>query len=276
MNARGLNRNLLIGEYAKNNPLALRYMPLFYLSYYSAKRGIKHKATSGDGFLVSVSLFSATPWSLKNFIYEGGSWIGSTRGHNDSLSTSRLRDWAFLESFPELANANAKKSTFKLMYSEITHQPWYMEPDSCEICQKGYPHKVGQAINPGHLQTETCALRSIGKWLTWMKANGVYDNTTIILTSDHGHGIGRKSALLLVKPAGAHQKAIRIDRNPVELSDASQMIFGVYPKENPNRVRTFTTVGARMGTTFRDVREVKVKGPHMENSSWATGKAYAE
>ena len=109
-----------------------------------------------------------------------------------------------------------------------------------------------------------------------MKANGVYDNTTIILTSDHGHGIGRKSALLLVKPAGAHQKEIRIDRSPVELSDASEMIFGVYPKENPQRVRTFTTVGARMGTTFRDVKEVKVKGPLMENSSWATGKAYAE
>ena len=54
------------------------------------------------------------------------------------------------------------------------------------------------------------------------------------------------------------------------------MIFGVYPKENPQRVRTFTTVGARMGTTFRDVKEVKVKGPLMENSSWATGKAYAE
>ncbi len=266
----------LIGEYAQNNPLALRYMPLFYLSYYSAKRGIKHKATSGDGFLVSVSLFSATPWSLKNFIYEGGSWIGSTRGHNDSLSTSRLRDWAFLESFPELANANAKKSTLKLMYSEITHQPWYMEPGGCEICQKGYPLKAGQAINPGHLQTETCALRSIGKWLTWMKANGVYDNTTIILTSDHGHGIGRKSALLLVKPAGAHQKEIQINRSPVELSDASEMIFGAYPKANPNRVRTFTTVGARMGTTFRDVKEVKVKGPLMENSSWANGKAYRE
>ena len=266
----------LIGEYAKTDPLALRYMPLFYLSHYTAKRGMKHQATSGEGFLTSVSLFSATPWSLKNFIYEGGSWIGSTRGHNDSLSTSRLRDWAFLESFPELANANAKRSTFKLIYSEITHWPWYMVPGSCEICKKGYPLTPGEKINPGHLQAEACALRSIGKWLTWMKENGVYENTTIILTSDHGHGVGRKSALLLVKPAGAHQDAIRINRSPVELADASEMIFGIYPKDNPKRERTFYTLGARMGTMFRDVKEFKVNGPLMDDASWSTGKAYSE
>ena len=104
----------LVSQYAENNPLTLRYMPLFYLSHYMAKRGMKHEATSGEGFLVSVSLFSSAPWSLKNYIYNGGSWTGSTQGHNASLATGRLRDWAFLESFPELANADARKSTFKV------------------------------------------------------------------------------------------------------------------------------------------------------------------
>ena len=266
----------LVAEYAENNPLTLRHMPLFYLSHYMAKRGMKHEATSGEGFLVSVSLFSSVPWSLKNYIYNGGSWVGSTQGHNASLATGRLRDWAFLESFPELANADAQKSTFKVIYSELTHWPWFMKPGSCDICAKGYPLTDGQRINPGHLQTETCALHSVGKWFAWMKKNGVYDNTTVILASDHGHGVGRKSALLLVKPAGSHQTSVRVNRAPVELADVAEMIFGRYPKEDPTRERTFCTVGARMATTFRDVKTYRVKGPVMDPESWPNGRAYGE
>ena len=266
----------LVSQYAENNPLTLRYMPLFYLSHYMAKRGMKHEATSGEGFLVSVSLFSSAPWSLKNYIYNGGSWTGSTQGHNASLATGRLRDWAFLESFPELANADARKSTFKVIYSELTHWPWFMKPGSCDICAKGYPLTDGQRINPGHLQTETCALRSVGKWFAWMKENGVYDNTTVILASDHGHGVGRKSALLLVKPAGSHQRSVRRKRAPVELADVAEMIFGRYPKDDPSRERTFRTVGARMATTFRDVTTYRVKGPVMDPKSWPNGRAYGE
>jgi len=274
LNERNWLEPQLIEQYTEKKPLAFRYMSLFYLSRYMAKRGMKHQATSGEGFLMSVSLFSAVPWSLKNFIYEGGSWVGATRGHNASLSMSRLRDWAFLESFPELANANSKKGTFKLIYSEMTHWPWYMKPGSCEICKQGYPRTSGEIINPGHLQAETCTLRSLAKWIDWMRANRVYDNTTFIITSDHGHGVGRKSALLLVKPANAHQGTLRINRSPVELSDAAGMIFGKYPKEDPNRVRTFYTVGSRMTSTFRDTKTYCVRGPLMKDESWPHGKAY--
>ena len=109
-----------------------------------------------------------------------------------------------------------------------------------------------------------------------MKKNGVYDNTTVILASDHGHGVGRKSALLLVKPAGSHQTSVRVNRAPVELADVAEMIFGRYPKEDPTRERTFCTVGARMATTFRDVKTCRVKGPVMDPESWPNGRAYGE
>ena len=37
-----------------------------------------------------------------------------------------------------------------------------------------------------HLSTETAAYLQIGKILEYLKANDAYDNTRIIITSDHG------------------------------------------------------------------------------------------
>jgi hypothetical protein len=45
-------------------------------------------------------------------------------------------------------------------------------------------------------QSNAAALIQIGKWLVYLQENGVYDNTRIIIVSDHGNGLGNFEAWL--------------------------------------------------------------------------------
>jgi len=40
-----------------------------------------------------------------------------------------------------------------------------------------------------HIYTDGAALKLAGEWFRWMKENGVYDNTRIVIVSDHGRNI---------------------------------------------------------------------------------------
>ena len=48
-------------------------------------------------------------------------------------------------------------------------------------------------------QINMAALLQLGKWFDYMRENGVYDNTRIIIVSDHGYTTGQFSPLVLKK-----------------------------------------------------------------------------
>ena len=47
-----------------------------------------------------------------------------------------------------------------------------------------------------HYHTNVAALRAIGDWIAYLKENDVYDNTRIILVSDHGRGLDHFDSML--------------------------------------------------------------------------------
>lgn len=49
-----------------------------------------------------------------------------------------------------------------------------------------YPNSAGYYTN-------TVSLLALSRWFNYLKENGVYDNTRIIIVSDHGMGYGEKS-----------------------------------------------------------------------------------
>jgi hypothetical protein len=42
-----------------------------------------------------------------------------------------------------------------------------------------------------HYQTNVASLRELANWFVYLKQNGCWDNTRIILVSDHGNGLGQ-------------------------------------------------------------------------------------
>ncbi|MBR4807187.1 MAG: hypothetical protein IKZ65_01705, partial [Lachnospiraceae bacterium] len=48
-----------------------------------------------------------------------------------------------------------------------------------------------------HYQINMCALLRIGEWLDYLKEEGVYDNTRIIIVADHGYPMAQFEDMLL-------------------------------------------------------------------------------
>lgn len=130
------------------------------------------------------SLFKIMPPLLRETIYDEGHWWAAKVG-NEYLQDF-LNSYAALDYLPELTEFNSEKPTFTLLVNEATHEP----------VMTGYPNYdlTGSAIGPGpldddaHYNCNSSAIYRIGEFLDYLKENGVYDNTRIIIVADHGGG----------------------------------------------------------------------------------------
>ena len=55
----------------------------------------------------------------------------------------------------------------------------------------GVKMRMDDANQVRHYQTNVAALLRVGEWLDFLKENGVYDNTRIIIVSDHGERLNQ-------------------------------------------------------------------------------------
>ncbi len=99
--------------------------------------------------------------------------------------------------------------------------------------------------NYENLQNQTeCALSQFALLIQKLKLEGVYDNTTIILKSDHGEpstyfeefpsnltinghelwGYSRYEPLLMIKPQGRNVGSVEFDQRPVTLADLAKTV----------------------------------------------------
>jgi hypothetical protein len=112
--------------------------------------------------------------------------------------------------------------------------------------------KYGSEDNAEYIYTLMAALEQFIKWLEHLKANGIYDNTRIIVISDHGGGyhnadidfseMESHNPLLLVKNTGAQgtitvSPALMTHSDTPALAAESLVVTGlVEVAENLNRV----------------------------------------
>ena len=247
-------------------------------------------------FLGSVGLFRAAPWTLRNHIYGGGAWLNTqTLVHNPSEGP-----YAMLDVLPEVANADRTRNTLKYLASQVAHYPWRLDEATCMPVDRAAPDTVGRdRVIREHVINERCGLLALARWFDWMKREKVYDNTLIILVSDHdGNDSARfgkefddlrqknvpwkPDALLLVKQRNSRGE-LRIDERPMSSADVVPLICaadGPCPgfeqrdplrdREGP-RVRTHSAGLAsirRHGDDSFRTTDFSVTGSMFERGNW--------
>jgi hypothetical protein len=138
--------------------------------------------------------------------------------------------WAELKSWSQLSTADAQRGNLNYIDSLLPHESEFIDQD-CRPhpARVAYPpHEIRRYgfANPVELQhfiAARCALKLVADYFRWMREQSVYDNTMIVVVSDHGiagwvddrstRAIAGKTqsttfvrtrSLLLVKPIGAH------------------------------------------------------------------------
>jgi YidC/Oxa1 family membrane protein insertase len=168
---------------------------------YTTYWGMKHPDVRGllipdilKNTLIRFSFFKMSPLVLRLFIYDRGAWLTTTNTNiqskiNGGLTTDTIDDYALLDLLPDLTNIEYNQlNSFIMLYSHLPHAPAFLQmPDYLPV-QSVTNRGTGYFANDSHYHVTMASFLLLGKYLTFLKENGVYDNTRIIIVADHGVG----------------------------------------------------------------------------------------
>ena len=193
--------------------------------------------------------------------------------------------------------ADIEGNSYIYMVNMLTHVPWGLDEKGMPSSDSGTSSSRDPAnygLSRHHIRTEAFTLKSLVRWFDWMKANGVYDNTQIIIVSDHGRGDSAQvfkvwnripsvhlHGLLLVKEAGT-RGSVRIDSTSQMANwDVPIIIKNSLAKDEKHIRHPWQEMGreryhvrgdinrsrhSREQYSFHEV--YKIQGPLFEKKSW--------
>lgn len=144
------------------------------------------------GYADLLSLLGAmrsSPYLVKQILYQKGPW----RPFMDKSAGTTFREWAQLQALAEVSRTDAKESNLNFVSSLLPHEPSFMGED-CQPLHQRLEVSKQELARRGHVSMFSlqhavgarCALLSVADYLDFLKRAGVYDNTKIVIVSDHG------------------------------------------------------------------------------------------
>ncbi len=248
---------------------------------------------------LDYGVFRALPTFLKPTIYNKGNWFFTFRLRKKYPPAYHGGDVRFLELFEKHASVNVnRKGSFKFLHFFIPHAPWCVN----ENLQFDPDLKGDQ----GYIKQTRGAIKLANRILKTLKQLGIYDQSEIVIMSDHGTGnlgvINRKNvydplslipqyvqssslALLLHKPANSKGKLTTSDV-PLELTDLA-CLLGLRNDDTICREFNIARSGGKRQRTFYyyewqqkywnsdhlpPMTEYIVSGPSYNPESYSVGK----
>jgi YidC/Oxa1 family membrane protein insertase len=144
--------------------------------------------------MIRYSLFKAAPAVLRMFLYDNGEWLTTDiidddikQGTSGALTMDTIQCYSILDFLPRLTGINGEeKGSFVVFVNDLTHEPAFFEaPDYTPVSEvKNYGN--GPFANDSFYHVNISSFLLLSKWFNFLKQNDVYDNTRIIVVSDHG------------------------------------------------------------------------------------------
>jgi hypothetical protein len=161
--------------------------------------------------MLRFSLLKTAPPVLRIHIYDDG-WYWSTDNIGES-NTGFINGYSVLDFLPELTAYNAVTPSALLITNEATHELTYLQyPDYTPVetvTNKGN----GEFSESKYYHVNSAFYLKFAEWLDDLKKKGVYDNTRIIIVSDHGAGVNTHIATTPIPIPGEERERY----NPVLL-----------------------------------------------------------
>ncbi|MBQ7745906.1 MAG: sulfatase-like hydrolase/transferase, partial [Spirochaetia bacterium] len=192
------------------------------------------KSFNQGHLFIMLSLFQSSPFFLKPVIYNDSRWfIFSHKSLFWPVKEHVYSEYGFLALMPEVSNANSTRPTFKYFHSVFTHLPYGVGKNGNLISAGEYPDEDKKNYSDGESAYYSAKkfIELFSTWCDWLKKEGLYDNTYIILLSDHGNSVSdnnplvsgtthnRLNALLMIKNYG-DGGGLKIDNQLMMPSDA--------------------------------------------------------
>ena len=165
---------------------------------------------------IQANLYDYGTYNQGNFVSDEGYAGQSTDGAltASGISAGFMNSYNVLANLPNITQISKDDTnTYMVLTNDTTHDPVLLqEPEyvpAPEVDNTQYEREhadrftvngrtmtVEQRNDYAYYQCNVAALLQLGKWFDYLRENGVYDNTRIIVMSDHGGTMGQFPELL--------------------------------------------------------------------------------
>jgi hypothetical protein len=180
-----------------------------------------------------LTIFRIAPLAFKRATYNDGAWLTQKWLFGETSVQRAVEGNDLLREMVSSVAVSSPKPTVKFLHLFSTHPP-YVINDACMYLGKEQPINRDVAESQAH-----CALRNLGSLLDRMKSEEVYDNTVLVVMSDHGSVysipsrrpsdgtiallVGAANPTLAIKPLQARGE-IRNDIKDAHIGDLARSI----------------------------------------------------
>ena len=159
------------------------------------------------------SVMKITPAILQIGVYYHGSYFSPQLrtsqkvrdlSHATGLNSRFLESYSVLYSLPDITRiSDGDENTMLMMANSSTHEPTLLQEPGYAVSDvvdnsdydaahadrftfEGRKLRVKNTTQMMHYHVNMASLIEVGRWLDYLRENGVYDNTRIIIVADHG------------------------------------------------------------------------------------------
>jgi YidC/Oxa1 family membrane protein insertase len=207
--------------------------------------------------LFRYALFRVSIPALRYGVHYKGMWWRDNATNAFGLGLTEYSSLYYLNSICTVDNG---ADTFSMFFNETTHEPGVYTKDgrlstSPPSFTEEDMEKFGSEDTAAYMYTFMAAMKAVAKWLAGLQAMGVYDNTRIVIVSDHGTGFAKDmfegsrmedyNPLLMVKDFGA-RGPLSISETFMTNADVPDIVTrGLGEPKNPH-------LGTSLSRTFQD------------------------
>ena len=155
------------------------------------------------------SIFKTLPLYISKNMYDHGDYF-STSEVKQQIGIKFINEYSVLTQLPNLTKIeDSETNTFLSIQNSTPHEPAMLQLPNYEV--KGYINNHGlKTAAHGHIRmnkkflvtsyhVDMATFLALGKWFDYLRKNGVYDNTRIILVADHGNHLMHQFKYMIMK-----------------------------------------------------------------------------
>ena len=145
-------------------------------------------------------LMSVLPESSKEFMYGKGKYFTTEIAEKEFYDQTTVQGYMELYNLVNFTEISSDNNTFNMFDNWLNHYPNIFKLPDYELDEENPPQITANFNSPyfdddtyKYYHTGAASYMLLGKWLEYLKKEGVYDNTRIIIVADHGYYLYNKT-----------------------------------------------------------------------------------
>ena len=122
---------------------------------------------------------------MREVLYYKGTYWSSDENMNDmSILIGSYAPLTFLKNLTSINDT--QYGTYNCITNELTHTSYFLQAPDYIPVEKVTDYGTSKFAHDDAYHTQMATFKMLADWFDYLKANNVYDNTRIVIVSDHG------------------------------------------------------------------------------------------